>query len=186
MKHRFGVTITVAPDDSLTGTTYHAIEARRTRRRARRKRCRAPNSFAPIPYALRDIASFDEEDADIEAEADEENGVEETNGEGETDANGDSRRRKRRRRRRSHSGDREGSGIAANAPQPSDDGLAVIAAETGAFPPISNARTIEAGDEERAGEAEPEGAPLGEGRRRRSRRRGRGGGRDFASNGEKI
>ena len=132
-----------------------------------------------------DIASFDEEDADLEAETDEEGGAEETNGEGEADGNGDSRRRKRRRRRRSHNGDREGSGIAANAPQPSDDGLAVIVAETGAYPPPVNGADYEAGDEDHAGDAEPGAAPSAEGRRRRSRRRGRGG-RDFAPNGEKI
>jgi ribonuclease E len=184
LETRFGVTITITPDDSLTGTTYHAIErgelASGTPEAAPRAEFVRTDSVRPA-----DIAAFDEEEADLEAEADEENGAEETNGEGEADANGDNRRRKRRRRRRSHGGDREGSGIAANAPQPSDDGLAVIAAETGAFPPVSNGSDYEAGDEERNGEAEPEGAPTGEGRRRRSRRRGRGG-RDFASNGEKI
>ncbi|WP_020175518.1 Rne/Rng family ribonuclease [Methyloferula stellata] len=186
LETRFGVTITITPDDSLTGTTYHAIErgelASGTPEAAPRAEFVRTDSVRPA-----DIAAFDEEDADLEAEADEESGAEETNGEGEgeADANGDNRRRKRRRRRRSHGGDREGSGIAANAPQPSDDGLAVIAAETGAFPPVSNGADYEAGDEERNGEAEPEGAPTGEGRRRRSRRRGRGG-RDFASNGEKI
>ena len=35
----------------------------------------------------------------------------------------DGRQRRRRRRRRGRGGDREGSGIAANAPQPPDDAL---------------------------------------------------------------
>ncbi len=39
----------------------------------------------------------------------------------------DGRQRRRRRRRRGRGGDREGSGIAANAPQPPDDALAAMA-----------------------------------------------------------
>ncbi len=37
------------------------------------------------------------------------------------------RRKRRRRRRRGRGGDRESSGIAGNAPQPSDDGMAMVA-----------------------------------------------------------
>jgi ribonuclease E len=186
LETRFGVTVTIAVDDSLQGTTYHAIErgelALGTPEAAPRTEFVRTDSVRPA-----DIAAFDDEDADMDAEAEEEAGAEEAAGEGEAGESGDeqARRRKRRRRRRSHGGDREGSGIAANAPQPSDDGLAVIVAETGAYPPVSNGSDYEAGDEDRTGDAEPEASPSGEGRRRRSRRRGRGG-RDFVANGEKI
>ena len=48
-----------------------------------------------------------------------------TQRDGENEAEG--RQRRRRRRRRGRGGDREGSGIAANAPQPPDDALEAMA-----------------------------------------------------------
>jgi len=187
LEARFGVIITVAVDDTLNGTTYYAIErgelASGTIETPRGEFVRT-DSVRPA-----DIASFDEEDIEADAETDEEAGAEEAASEGETGeetSEEQARRRRRRRRRRSHGGDREGSGIAANAPQPSDDGLAIIADETGVYPPLSSGSEYEAGDDPRAGDGEPENLPSADGRRRRPRRRGRGGGRDFSQNAERV
>jgi ribonuclease E len=89
------------------------------------------------------------------------------------EANGDEaeRNRRRRRRRRRRGGERPpGEGIAADAPQPTDDGLAVVAEIGGDFStPAPSARSEEEGVDENG---RPNGA-----RRRRSRR-GRRGERD--------
>jgi ribonuclease E len=183
LETRFGVTVTIAPDESLSGTTYYAIE--------RGELAAGTLEIAPRPDFVRtdtvrpvDIPTFDDEDAELDAEAGDEAGIEDAGGEGETgDANGDQARRRRRRRRRGRSnGDRETSGIAANAPQPSDDGLAVIAGERSEYPSLSNAAEDEADEDEKP---ESEALPSGETRRRRSRRRGRGG-REPGSNGERV
>jgi ribonuclease E len=176
LETRFGVSITIAVDDSLSGTTYYAIE--------RGELAAGLLEAVPVREFVRtdsvrpnDVASFDEEETEAEAgEADEDAGFEEAGSEGEGDGNGDPRRRRRRRRRRPH-GDREGSGISANAPQPSDDGLAVMAAETAAFAiPVERSESDDAYPER--SEAELDGQGSSEGRRRRPRRRGRGG-RDY-------
>ncbi len=186
LETRFGVTVTIAVDDTLNGTTYYAIErgdlASGTIETPRGEFVRT-DSVRPV-----DIVTFDEDDIELDAEADEETGSEEAIGEGEAGETSEeqARRRRRRRRRRSHGGDREGSGIAANAPQPSDDGLAVIAEETGTYPPMSGGSDYEPGDEQRTGEGEQENIGSGDVRRRRSRRRGRGGGRDFSSTAERV
>jgi ribonuclease E len=186
LETRFGVTVTIACDDSLNGTTYYAIE----RGELATGTIEAPRAEFVRTDSVRpgDIAAFDEDDADADAEGDEEVGAEEAAGEGDAGESSEeqARRRRRRRRRRSHGSDREGSGIAANAPQPSDDGLAVIVGEAGTYTPLPNGPDYEAGDEQASGDAEQGGSPSGDGRRRRSRRRGRGGGRDFGSNPERV
>lgn len=52
----------------------------------------------------------------------------------ESDNDAEGRQRRRRRRRRGRGGDREGSGIAANAPQPPDDALEAMAKIGGLHP----------------------------------------------------
>ena len=91
--------------------------------------------------------------------------------EGEASGDEAERNRRRRRRRRRRGGERPpGEGISADAPQPTDDGLAVVAEIGGDFStPAPSAR----GDEEGVDE---NGRPNGA-RRRRSRR-GRRGERD--------
>jgi len=166
LETRFGVTITITPDDSLSGMTYYAIErgelaAGLIEAQPGRDYVRA-DSIKPS-----ELSAFDDdaEVEEVEDETDEASASDEEDGE-----SNDPKRRRRRRRRRSHNGEREASGISANAPQPSDDGLAIMAAEA-----TSYAVTTEG---EEAGET-PEGeAPASDGRRRRSRRRGRGGGRE--------
>ena len=156
LEERFGVTITVAADDSLTGVTYHALD-------------RGEPAMQPAPVERADLVRIDsvlpaeEEDEVFEDEADE---TEEADIEGDangrarqgersrerggeraaSDAEGDgSRRRKRRRRRRGGgerdenergSGEREGNerGMrTGDGEQPADDGLHVIAEAGGDF-----------------------------------------------------
>jgi ribonuclease E len=127
LETRFGVTIGIEADDSLTGATYYALE------RGELASGTVEPSVIPMPVApAGDIVAdaaverFGQE-IEIEAEADgadEPAGAEEGR-DGETESEG--RARRRRRRRRGRGGDREVSGIAANAPQPPDDALAVIA-----------------------------------------------------------
>jgi len=167
LEARFGVTITIMPDDSLSGMTYYAVErgelaAGLIEAQPGRDYVRA-DSIKPS-----ELSAFDD---DAEVEETEEETDEASASDEEGDGSGEKRRR-RRRRRRSHNGEREASGISANAPQPSDEGLAVMAAEATSY--------AVATDPEAAGEAQEGEAPAGEGRRRRSRRRGRGGSRDVA------
>jgi len=185
LETRFGVTVTIGCDDTLNGTVYYAIErgelASGTIETPRGEFVRT-DSVRPV-----DVASFDDEDADLETDAEDEAGGEESTAEGESSETSEeqARRRRRRRRRRSHGGDREGSGIAANAPQPSDDGLAVIAEETGVYPPPLSGSDYEGTDEQRLEGEQEQGQPGNDGRRRRSRRRGRGG-RDFGGYAERA
>ncbi|MGP0105492.1 Rne/Rng family ribonuclease, partial [Rhodoblastus sp.] len=155
IEERFGVSVTVAADDSLTGGAYHALErgepAAGLSDPARRFDPRRPiDDIEPIG------------DAELDAELEEEAGVEAAeasdleNGEERGDA--ENRRRRRRRRGRGRGFDRESAGVDANAPQPSDEGLETVAEIAGEFmtPPA----------------AEEEG---GDNAGREERRRGRGG-----------
>jgi len=137
LEQRFGVTITVAADESLTGMTYHALErgelATGTRLPAPREGVVGPADFFPLEEEETETAAdtYEPEVSDNGEDVGEEEEVAGTGGsENETEAEG--RRRRRRKRRRGGRGtDREGSGISANAPQPSDDALGLIAGVTG-------------------------------------------------------
>ena len=163
---RFGVAIAIIADDSLTGTAYHAME-RGELAAGIPEQVRAEVSRLPTPAApIEDEASDD----DIE---DEEAGAE---AEGDESDQGDASRRKRRRRRR-RGRDREATGIAANAPQPSDEALGFVA-DMARFPE-PHARDVNESGADAADEASfdqnegPAGeGPKRDGRRRRSRRRG--------------
>jgi len=141
LEKRFGVTVTIGADESLTGSTYYALErgelaagggevvaiAQGEIPRA------AVNAPADIFFAEAEEETEAEKageealfDAGRETEALDDVGEHETS-EGEVDGDADGRRKRRRRRRRGRGGDREGSGIAANAPQPPDDALEAIA-----------------------------------------------------------
>ncbi len=179
IEERFGVTVIVSADDTLSGTNYHALE-------------RGEPVLAPVqiqrPQQIRvdTIAPLYEDDdtsadttADDADEAEGDESEEETTAEG---AAGDAERSRRRRRRRRGGRNRESSGIEADAPQPSDEALAAMAAyanqpavprEGGELAPASD---IEAAPE---GEAQETGEAGGYDRNRRNGRRRRGGrGRD--------
>jgi len=185
LERRFGVTVLVEADDTLTGANYHALErgepasgvkAPEAELEHRPAGYGAPSAdedefvIEDTPEAEEDIEIGEAAASEDELEPEEgEAGAERADGE----ANGDEaeRNRRRRRRRRRRGGERPpGEGISADAPQPTDDGLAVVAEIGGDFStPAPSARSEEEGVDENG---RPNGA-----RRRRSRR-GRRGERD--------
>ena len=177
LEERFAVQITVEADDTLTGTAYHALE-------------RGELASPPISYEKKELVRIDSipmADEEIEDEVeieDEDEETEETSERAEGEANGDSedadgRRRRRRRRRGRGRGDRERGPTDPNAPQPSDDGLHVMAEIGGDITQRADdgdgeVDTAEAENFDADGQAD--GDPLR--RRRRSRRGGRNRRRD--------
>ncbi len=135
LEARFGVSLMITVDTTLNGMIYHAIERGE------------PATPALTPPPRQDLVRVDsvaplydevEEEGEIEEDISEDGGSEAEAGQSEREfSRGDGtaeggRRRKRRRRRRGR--DRDGPGeIAADAPQPSDDGLATMARIEGDF-----------------------------------------------------
>ncbi len=194
LETRFGVLIAIEADESLTGPTYYAIERGELASGIAEP---AASALAPAPLSLAANGAAEPlrdgfvQEAELEAEAEdaeEPAGAEDSR---DSEAESEGRARRRRRRRRGRGGDREVSGIAANAPQPPDDALGVMArfggldsqaatepptvaepelplliAETAAEPPIADA-----GDRRRSRRSararhevadEPTQAPAGE------------------------
>jgi ribonuclease E len=128
LERRFGVTIVVEADDTLTGANYHAIE--------RGEPATGVKSEAePVKPPAEDITPIIEE---AQVEAEEEEALEEAAGEENEEARVNDRGagasledevgRRRRRRRRRRGGERSfGDNVSQDAPQPTDDGLAVVA-----------------------------------------------------------
>jgi ribonuclease E len=185
LERRFGVTVLVEADDTLTGANYHALE-----RGEPASGVKAPDAeleHRPAGYGAPSADEDEfvvedtpeaEEDVEIGEAAASEDELEPEEGEagleradGEAGGDDAERIRRRRRRRRRRGGERPpGEGIAPDAPQPTDDGLAVVAEIGGDFSTLApNARGEEEGVDENG---RPNGA-----RRRRSRR-GRRGERD--------
>ncbi|MCW2273442.1 Rne/Rng family ribonuclease [Rhodoblastus acidophilus] len=166
IEERFGVSVTVEADDSLAGGAWHALERGEPADPLRRFDPRRPlEDPEPIGEAETE-AEFDEEQVETtEAEG----------AEGEDRDEADGRRRRRRRRGRGRGFERESSNIEAGAPQPSDEGLSMMAAIGGdLMAPAERA--------ESPAEGEDEGARDENGRRGRGRwrRRGRGRGGEFS------
>jgi ribonuclease E len=146
IERRFGVEIHVVADDTLTGANYHAIERGEPATGVPEPMHVDPALLAPedeIEDEVDDTADEDEAEdqgeADGEAEGDEAEGEGQPEGRRAREERGEEgeegQRRRRRRRRRRGRGDREGGSIAADAPQPSDEGLAVVAEANGDFGP---------------------------------------------------
>jgi ribonuclease E len=167
IEERFGVSITVAADDALTGTTYHAIERGEPARGVVESVRAAPLSMDSVPLAADEEVADEDVEEEVEAEGGEDRRP------GGRDATGEDaeaqRRRRRRRRGRGRGGDRDGQFLPADAPQPPDDGLAYVAASTA--PELGQGELVEPPAEA------AEGAPVDRGdhpRERRPRRGGRG------------
>ena len=169
LETRFGVATTFENDEHLIGTTYCGLERGEP----------ATGPVEPIRPTYRD-------EPEVEAVTDiplEEEEVEVVEAVETVEAAGDdaSDPRKRRRRRRGRGRDRESSGIAEDAPQPSDDALSFITDVEGALAVNAGedgAEQLDAIDEPSAAgeDAEQSGSREdGRGRRRRSRRGGRRG-----------
>jgi ribonuclease E len=173
IEERFGVSVTIEADDSLTGGAYHALE-----------RGEPASGPAPDPLrrfdprrAIEDIepigeaeseAEFDEE-AEAETEA-AEGDSSEASGEGGENGDAENRRRRRRRRGRGRNFERDASVADPNAPQPSDEGLETMAEIGGDL-----IAPVEAGGEDEAGSEAPREEGSEERRRGRGRWRRRGG-----------
>ena len=150
LERRFGAGVTIDADDSLIGGVYHTLERGE------------PASGGHEPFSItfsepeRVATAESAEDVlveiedTVESEASEQFAIDEDHDdgaqneisqrrEGESDSEADNRRRRRRRRRRGRGVDREGSGIAANAPQPPDDALEAMARIDGLQPAIASA-----------------------------------------------
>jgi ribonuclease E len=140
LERRFGVTILVAADDTLTGVNYHAFERGEpaTGVRADDAASADVTKYDALIAADDDvedeISTEDETEAEGEESAGGEASGEETEGrparhgaKGEKPAGeeGEARRRRRRRRRRGERGPAEG--FNPDAPQPPDAGLAAMA-----------------------------------------------------------
>ena len=135
LERRFGVAITVSADDSLTGTSYHALE-----------RGEPASGVRELPAQQQRVdslaADLEDEIEPVEAEpAAEEIEIVERRPESarreervapppfaeEEDADGQPRGRRRRRRRGRGGGLSGGEAPAPGAEQPSDEGLAIVA-----------------------------------------------------------
>ncbi len=148
IERRFGVEIYVVADESLTGATYHALERGEPA-------TGTPEPVVIDPALLAEDEQFeeaveeeiDEEETEDRAEAESDSDDDESDGEETEGAEGEGRRgredrgddeeggrRRRRRRRRRGGRDRDAPAISADAPQPSDDGLAFVAEANGDFP----------------------------------------------------
>jgi ribonuclease E len=141
LEHRFGVQITVAADDTLTGTAYHALERGELATGVRA----APVSPPHLQPDSISVEAFDEDEIvedEIELHvSDEEAEVHQSHSHervarahgvspGVSEEEGEAAQRSRRRRRRRGRGGGQGGGsdqVASNAEQPSDEGLAFMA-----------------------------------------------------------
>ena len=182
LERRFGVSILVEADDTLTGANHHALERGEPASglraeepgEARHAGYGAPAAGGEDFVVEEEPEAVDEEDTGEDEAAADEFEAEAGRGEVEPAAAGEgepSRPRRRRRRRRggerSERGERQtGDGFGAEAPQPTDDGLAAMAEIGGDFAVPTRGEGQAAEDEERAPSA----------RRRRGRRGRRGGG----------
>jgi ribonuclease E len=171
LEKRFGASLTIAADDGLTGTNYYTLERGEPAAGAKENPAFAPEEE---PRAAMADSVFDEpadtgegppEASPVEEPRD--GGVEPSDSENEADGG----QRRRRRRRRGRGGDREGSGIAANAPQPPDDALEAMAQIGG----LRRSRALES--EAETGQAPFPGNDETEASHRDGRRRSRRGGR---------
>jgi len=161
LEDRFAVAILVEADDSLAGANMHVVERGEPAAGAR-EAGRVLRRETEEPQASSEVELEESEDESAEtAEAAEEVG--EGEAEAPVEANGGDLEpgRRRRRRRRRRGSERENGGLAAQQPQPEDEG-----------PEGGHEAGEEAGDE-RVGEALADGEESRPASRRGRRRRGR-------------
>jgi ribonuclease E len=170
IEQRFGVSISVVADDALTGTTYHAIERGEPARGVIESVRAEPLRIDSVPLPSEEEPADEDADEGVAADSGEDRRP------GGRDAAGEDaeaqRRRRRRRRGRGRGGDRDGQFLPADAPQPSDDGLAYVAANTA--PQLGQVESREEEIEVMPQEALPSEGSEADPRDRRSRRGGRG------------
>jgi ribonuclease E len=171
LETRFGVSVSIVADDTLTGATNYAIDRGEPALRLEHKSAATGiqiDAIVPVDEPIEDEA-----DLEVEAEepvAEEAGAGEERSEEGE----GNGRRRRRRRRRRGR--DREVSAGGPGGDEGSDSEDEGDDREDGAEAEGSEAETVEASEP-----SEADGEGRNGRRRRRGRRGGRGRGRDEAA-----
>jgi len=172
LEKRFGVSLTIAADDGLSGTNYYALERGEPAVGTKEMPASQPGETQGAVPADRffDEAAAAEEVPPESAEMEEARYAGANRHENENEAEG--RQRRRRRRRRGRGGDREGSGIAANAPQPPDDALEAMAKIGGLSPSAALESEAETGQAAFPSHDEAEATHRHMGRR--SRRGGHG------------
>jgi ribonuclease E len=127
LERRFGVAILVEADDTLTGANYHAIERGEPALgvKTEAEPARPSADIAPIIEASASVEAEEDEAVEARDEENEEVGGLSDRGESASPEEGEAGRRRRRRRRRR---DRPfGDDLSRDTPQPTDDGLAVVA-----------------------------------------------------------
>ncbi len=145
LETRFGVSLSVMADPTLTGMVYHAIErgelAALATVPAPRPNLVRVDSIAPVFDVAPETSVFD--DGSEETEGDDESdagdvpaavGSERDGAQADMGGGDPARRRRRRRRRRGRERDGLGSEVAADGPQPSDAFLADLARIGGDLP----------------------------------------------------
>jgi ribonuclease E len=129
LERRFGVAIAIEADDTLTGANYHAIERGEPATGVKSEAEPATSPADDISPIVEDAAPVEAEDEEVLEAPDEESEeaarAPERGGASSLEESEAGRRRRRRRRRR---GERPfGDSPSPDAPQPTDDGLAVVA-----------------------------------------------------------
>ena len=128
LERRFGVAIVVEADDALTGANYHAIERGEpaTGVKSEGKSVKSAAEIAPLIEETVSVGA--EEDETFEARGDENEKVALLSDHGGGALLEESEGGRRRRRRRRRRGERpSGDNPSQEGPQPTDDGLAVVA-----------------------------------------------------------
>ena len=130
LERRFGVAVLVEADDTLTGANYHAIERGEPATGVKSEPETAKSlaeDIAPIAEEPSPVEAEDEEVLEASDEDNEEVLHADDRGSGPSPDESELGRRRRRRRRR-RGGERSfGDNLSPDAPQPTDDGLAVVA-----------------------------------------------------------
>jgi ribonuclease E len=173
LESRFGVSILVAADDTLTGSTYHAIERGELATGPKIADAGARQERPALEEETVDEAvAQDTRDEEAEPEGPSERAREpRADGEEPEGPHGEAGRRRRRRRRRRGGGQREGGeGFGADAPQPTDSGLAAMAALSNYVAPAAADSVGEFGHRPAASDEEAFGRSRRGSRWRRGRR----------------
>ena len=131
LEERFGIILTIAADDTLTGSNYHGLDRGEpavpviSAPQFRPQQIRV-DSIAPV-YDDEETEAVEEIDDSVEMAGSDEGEDEGATGIPGADGESEDARRRKRRRRRGGGRNRESSGIEADAPQPSDHALSVVA-----------------------------------------------------------
>ena len=126
LERRFGVSIIVAADDTLAGANYHALERGEPAAGVKADEAEVRQEKPPLPADDVEETEPEAREDDVEAEDQDEEGGDSSEEEAES-PKGEGGRRRRRRRRRRGGGREPVEGLDADAPQPTDAGLAVVA-----------------------------------------------------------